>query len=220
MDSPGGFGAIFANGCGRDTIGAVLPFRSHGLVLALALSPQAQGADDAVALSPVASPAVVAPDRNAALVEAARRYLGRPYSFGGRGSYIDCMGLVFRAWTDAGRGDYRGLSVNPTELVSKRQLGAPVPGLSPVASHAVDYAVLRAGDVLFFLGTAENTNEPSLASLGGQPVWVWHMGLYSGGERRDFVVGDHYAASVVETSLPAYLANHPVYVGLFVVRPG
>lgn len=152
------------------------------------------------------------------LVDAARKYLGRPYSFGGRDANLDCMGLVFLAWQDAGRGTWDDLSVNPTEIVEKRQLGAPVRGLDGVLNANVRLGNFSPGDVIFFLGYAENPAEPAIATLDGVPAWVWHMGLYAGGG--NFVVGDHYAGKVVEIPLLTYLAKHANYVGVFVVRPG
>lgn len=154
-----------------------------------------------------------------ALVDASRKYLGRQYDFGGRGAELDCMGLVFLSWSDAGRGPWRRLSVNPTELVSKGQLGNPVDGASPIASGKLDPSQLVPGDILFFLGSPENPAEPALATLDGEPLWVWHMGMYTGGPGQDFIVGDHYAGQVVEEPLPAYLARHTGYVALYAVRP-
>lgn len=165
----------------------------------------------------VPPPPPALPAGQPALVEAARKYLGRPYSFGGRDANLDCMGLVFRAWQDAGRGAWDDLSVNPTEIVEKRQLGAPVPGLDGVPNASVSLSRFAAGDVIFFLGYARNPAEPSIATLDGVPAWVWHMGMYAGGG--NFVVGDHYAGKVVEIPLLTYLAKHDNYVGVFVVRP-
>ena len=160
------------------------------------------------------------PSRDAgtpALVEAARAYLGSPYTFGGRGRELDCMGLVFRAWQDAGRGAWDRLSVNPTEIVAKGQLGRPVPALDGVPNTKVNLLDFAPGDVIFFLGYARNYAEPSLAEIDGVPAWVWHMGLYAG--KGSFIVGDHYAGRVVEEPLLAYLARHDNYVGVYVVRP-
>ncbi|MBM4367980.1 MAG: C40 family peptidase [Deltaproteobacteria bacterium] len=151
------------------------------------------------------------------LVEAARRYLGRPYRFGGRGEQLDCMGLVFLAWSSADRGPWRKLSVNPTTLVAKGQLGQPAPGLDGVLAGDIDLALLAPGDVLLLLGWTENPSEPALTTLGGLPAWTWHMGLYSGGGR--FIVGDHYAGKVVEEPLLAHLGRHLEYAGLYAVRP-
>lgn len=164
--------------------------------------------------SALAAPPAEAPP----VVEAARRYLGRPYSFGERGAELDCMGLVFLSWADATGGRWRRLSVNPTEIVAKQQLGPPVPGLAGVLAADIDYGRFEPGDVIFFLGPDENPNEPALARVGGTPMWVWHMGMWTGGGR--FIVGDHFAGKVVEQDLEPYLAAHrDQYPGIYVVRP-
>jgi murein DD-endopeptidase len=52
-----------------------------------------------------AAPAVAAPQERAeAVIGAALQYLGRPYRLGGEGpNFLDCSGLVFRAFSDAGQ---------------------------------------------------------------------------------------------------------------------
>lgn len=193
------------------------------LSLLLTLAACAEPASAAAPAEP-APPAPVAPAPPAAtpapappLVERARAYLGRPYAFGGRGKSLDCMGLVFLAWEDAGRGRWRKLSVNPTTLVSRASLGQPVPGVSPAAAAGLDLGALAPGDVLFLLGYDENPAEPALATLAEGEAWVWHMGMYTGGG--NFIVGDHYAGRVVEEPLLPYLARHENYAGVYAVRP-
>lgn len=158
------------------------------------------------------------PEQQVAVVDAARSVLGVPYDLGGRlqrGRGLDCQGLVFFALQPIARCGWRSWSVNPTESV-RGELGVPVVGAAPVA--AVDVAaalsLLEPGDVLWFLAPMENPAEPSIASLGGVPHWVWHTGLYVGGGR--FVVGDHFAGAVVEEELVPYVNAH--YAGLFVSR--
>ncbi|MFZ5479127.1 MAG: C40 family peptidase [Myxococcota bacterium] len=178
-----------------------------------------------LACTPLPAPAIAEEPAPVAVAEpsppivlAARRYLGRPWRWGGRGETLDCLGLVFLAWSDVTGKPWRKLSVNPTTLVAEAQLGAPVPGLDGVRARRIDYELLRAGDVVYFLGPRRNPNEPSLVSIEGVPLWVWHVGLYSGGGR--FVVGDPFAGEVVETDLAAYLADHDDwYVGIYVTRP-
>jgi len=168
-----------------------------------------------------ASSVASAVDAPPPVVTAARRYLGRPYQFGARGRELDCMGLVFLAWADANDADWRKLSVNPSEIVAKRQLGAPVPGLDGVPTPRIDWKLLRPGDVIFLLGPPPNPAEPSLVTIDGVPEWVWHMGLYSGGDDHRFVVGDHFHGEVVEVALPAYLHSYAAwYDAIFVTRPG
>lgn len=168
--------------------------------------------------APTPAPVQVEPSP---LVDAARAYLGRPYSFGGRGEQLDCLGLIFRAWADVTGQSWRSLSVMPTTLVGREQLGAPVPGLAGVRTADIDWSVLRPGDFVLLLDPMENPAEPALVEVDGEPMWVWHTGLYAGGPKRTFIVGDHYAGQVVETPLPEYLREHAIaYSGLFVVRPG
>jgi hypothetical protein len=164
--------------------------------------------------------ALIAASWSASLVDAAREYVGRPYHFGGRDATLDCMGLVFRAWTDARGEAWSGISVNPTEIVSKRQLGGPVPRLDGVRTSDIDWSLLQPGDILFFLGPQENVREPSLVALGFAPMWVWHMGIYTDATRRRFIAGDHFAGEVAEMSLADYLVAHAdVYEGVYVTRP-
>ncbi len=156
----------------------------------------------------------------AALVTAARKYLGRPFRWGGRSSKLDCLGLCFLSWQDVTGTSWRKISVYPTKMVAKNQLGVPVPGLDGVRSSKIPWEQLQPGDFLLFLGAAENPAEPALTTVDGTPMWVWHTGLYSGGEDHRFIVGDHFAGKVVETSLSRYLREEGAgYDGLFVVRP-
>jgi cell wall-associated NlpC family hydrolase len=165
----------------------------------------------APAVPVVPEPAPLVLEAPSPLVDAARAYLGRPYRFGGRGERLDCMGLVFLAWSDVTGSPWRRLSVMPTELVARGQLGAPVPGADGV--REVELSRLQPGDVLYFLAAVENPAEPPLVALDGVPVWVWHMGLYSG--RGAFIASDPVRGRVVEA--PLTLRG---YAALFATRPG
>lgn len=157
----------------------------------------------------------------APLVTAARAYRGRKYKWAGRADTLDCMGLVFRAWTDVTGQRWEALSENPTELVAARSFGAPVPGLDGVLTEQIDWSLLRSGDVIFFLSRIPNPVEPSLVTLDGQPHWVRHMALYEGDLLRRFIAGEHTRGQVAELPLPGYLDVWRVmYQGIFVVRPG
>ncbi|MFN7133451.1 MAG: hypothetical protein ACK4N5_15330 [Myxococcales bacterium] len=82
---------------------------------------------------------------------------------------------------------------------------------------SLSLAMLQPGDVLYFVGAAENAAEPAVAELEGRRVWVWHTGLYAGEGR--FIVADHFAGEVVALELLPYLRAHAdVYAGLFVTR--
>lgn len=159
------------------------------------------------------------------LVQAAREFLGTPYEFGGRlrarvdgrREGLDCQGLVFLAAERIGRCGWRSFSVLNVDTVRTRELGAPVQGLAPVASAALDLERLQPGDYLMLVGPARNPAEAAIGQLDGVDVWVWHVGLYAG--QGKWIVGDHYAGAVVETDLAAYLAEHAdTYSGVFVTR--
>jgi len=155
------------------------------------------------------------------MVEHARELIGVPYQFGGRmkakGDGIDCQGVLFYAAERAGKCGWKSFSVFPTKTVETGELGTPVGSLAPVAAAKLDVALLEPGDVLFFVGPAENPAESSIGTLDGVPVWVWHTALYSG--TGHFIVGDHFAGEVVEPILTDYHREHAdIYTGLFVLR--
>jgi cell wall-associated NlpC family hydrolase len=154
-------------------------------------------------------------------VAAAREVLGVPYDFGGRlrdpADGIDCQGVLFYAAERVSACGWKSFSVMPTKSVPAGELGRAVAGMAPVASSELDLSRLQLGDVLLLVGYAQNPAEPSIGTLKGQPVWVWHTGLYSGEGR--WIVGDHFAGQAVEVDLKAYLAEHAdTYAGLVVTR--
>lgn len=163
--------------------------------------------------------ALLPPDHAERAVEQARKALGTPYVLGGRlrdaDDGLDCQGLVFFALQALSGCGWRSWSVMPTESV-KGELGLPVAGAAPVAAArlAEVLPVLEPGDVLWFVDTPENPAEPSIATLDGARVWVWHVGLYAGDGR--FLVGDHFAGKVVEEDLLTYTQQH--YAGIYVSR--
>jgi hypothetical protein len=154
-------------------------------------------------------------------VTAAREVLGVPYDFGGRlrdaQDGIDCQGVLFYAAERVGACGWKSFSVMPTKSVPAGELGVAVEGMAPVASSELDVSKLLPGDVLLLVGYGQNPAEPSIGTLKGQPVWVWHTGLYSGGGK--WIVGDHFAGKAVEVDLKQYLEEHSEsYVGLVVTR--
>ncbi len=155
------------------------------------------------------------------MVDAAREVVGVPYEFGGRmrrpGEGIDCQGVLFYAAEAVGECGWKSYDTKPTRSVKHGELGRPVPGLDPIASTELDLADLRPGDVILLVEATENPKEPAIAELHGEPVWVWHTGLYGG--NGTWLVGDHIAGEAVETDLLRYLRdNADAYTGLFVTR--
>jgi len=151
------------------------------------------------------------------MVARARELLGTPYALGGRqaGRALDCQGLVFLAARAVRRCSWRSYSVYPTVTARNGEFGAPVPGLSPVATAALDAGALQAGDVVMLLDGEENPAEPALTSLDGERQWVWHVGLASGDGR--WINADPFTGVVQEVPLATYLADHG-YAGVYVLR--
>lgn len=151
------------------------------------------------------------------LLAAARQLLGTPYELGARspGKGLDCQGVIFVAAQSVRSCSWRSYSVYPTKTVEWRELGEPVPGLSPVSRAELDTAKLEPGDHVMLLSPAENSAEPALTELGGAKQWVWHVGLYAGDGQ--WLNADPFAGKVAEQPLAAYLAEHD-YSGIYVTR--
>jgi hypothetical protein len=156
-----------------------------------------------------------------AFVSAARGTLGQRYEFGGRlrnGEGIDCLGVVLAGAERASHCSWKSYPPFPTKLVDQKLFGAPVSGLSPIGSAALDVSLLQSGDVIMLVASDENSAESAIGQLNGVNVWVWHVGVYSG--NGNWIVGDHFAGQSIETNLVGYLLAHAdTYSGLFVTRP-
>jgi hypothetical protein len=192
-----------------------------GLVVALLLAQLDAGVVSTPTLRVEGRPAAAreGPPVGAGL-EAARALLGSPYEWGGRlrgREGLDCMGVVLAAAEFASGCGWRSFSLKPTEVVATGVWGRPAPGLSPVATGALDPERLERGDVLLLVGPAANPAEPKVATLEGVDVWVWHVGLFLGDGEALF--GDHHAGATVTEPLVPYLRRHAdEYSGLFVLR--
>lgn len=152
-------------------------------------------------------------------VAAARELLALDYRFGGRlrhpGDGIDCQGVLFYAAERICPCGWKSYSTKPTESVARGELGRAVPGLDPVATSLLDTGKLEPGDIVLLLADAENPAEPSIATIGDQPVWVWHTGIHTGSGK--LLHADIFTGKVVEQDLRAYLEEHD-YAGIFVTR--
>jgi len=152
-------------------------------------------------------------------VAAARETLGLSYVFGGRlrngVDGIDCQGLVFYAAERICPCGWKSYSTQPTVSVARAELGRRVAGLDPVDSENLDLSLLMPGDVIMEVGAMENPAEPAIGKLNGKPVWVWHVGIYSGDG--NWLNANPFAGQVVEESLSNYLAEHRID-GIFVTR--
>ena len=115
------------------------------------------------------------------------------------GEGIDCQGVLFIAAESVSECGWKSFDTRPTRSVANRELGAPVTGMAPVRSDALDISQLRPGDILLLVGPGENSREPAIAKLDEVAVWVWHTGIYTGDG--NWIVGDHIAGEVVEDIL-------------------
>ncbi|OYT35860.1 hypothetical protein B6U91_02335 [Candidatus Pacearchaeota archaeon ex4484_71] len=153
-------------------------------------------------------------------VNAARRYIGVPYMEDGRDTKgnpgLDCMGLVFRAYSDVTGNPWTDFSVYPSVLVKRKQIGSPVKGLDGILKENLDISKLENGDVIYLLGNWK-INDSSLMEVEGKKYWPWHMGIYSDKENHFFLEADP-GAGVREHPFEDMLSSDGTKA-LFVTRP-
>ncbi|MGE3063619.1 MAG: hypothetical protein AB7T10_08310 [bacterium] len=115
------------------------------------------------------------------LFDKAYNYLNVPYSFNGRSNKkIDCMGLVFLAYTDVTGKRWQDLSVSPKQLIKSGKLGKAVEGFEGVIAKNADFTKLKVGDIIYLLFDYKCNNEGATVTIAEKDYWVWHMGLYAG----------------------------------------
>ncbi|HYV47583.1 MAG TPA: hypothetical protein VFA20_22145 [Myxococcaceae bacterium] len=158
------------------------------------------------------------PEKAKKAVAAARELVGKTYELGGRlrgAEGIDCQGVVFYALERIASCGWKSFSVNPTESVRFHELGEGVPGLFPVPTGELDPSLIQPGDVIMLLAPVENPAEPSMVTLGGERLWVWHVGLAIGDGK--WINADPFTAQVTEGDLLPYLREHE-YPSIAVTR--
>jgi hypothetical protein len=96
-----------------------------------------------------------------------------------------------------------------------KELGARVPGLDPVSTADLRTEYLLPGDIVLLVDAQENPAEPAIAKLNGEPVWVWHTGIYS--EDGKWIHADFFSSKVTEEDLKEFLHKH-TFGGIFVTR--
>lgn len=117
------------------------------------------------------------------LFNAAKKYLGVPYAWGGRSKKkLDCMGLIFLAYSNVTGKDWKKLSVYPSRLVKSGKLGHPVEGLDGIIADNIQNLTnrMRVGDIVYLLTPFKIIEDDSLAAIDSTGYWPWHMGIYAG----------------------------------------
>ncbi|MCL6500606.1 MAG: C40 family peptidase [Candidatus Pacearchaeota archaeon] len=117
------------------------------------------------------------------LLNAAEEYLGVPYAWGGRSKKeIDCMGLIFLAYSKITGKSWKNLSVYPSKLVKSGKLGKPVKGLDGVVADSIVNSInkMEVGDIIYLLTPSRVIEDDSLVAIDSTGYWPWHMGLYAG----------------------------------------
>src|SRR3989344_4117888 len=140
-------------------------------------------------------------------VENARKYLNEEYSWGGRltekNPGIDCLGLIFLAYSETYNMKWTEFSVNPSKIVKKEQLGKPVKGLEGVLVKDIDFSKLEEGDIIYLLTTSK-INDTSLAEINKIKYWPWHTGIYSD-KKNNLLLHAEPGNKVVESNFKNYL---------------
>src|SRR3989344_3673619 len=149
------------------------------------------------------------------IVEYARGYLNTEYNFGGRltknNPGLDCLGLLFLAYSKATKTSWLGLSVNPSQLVKSKKLGEPVKGLEGILCKEVDVSRLEEGDVIYLLSRIA-LNDRSLVKINGVDYWPWHVILYSN-KKRNLSLEANPVLGVVELDFDEILkSNEAIFV--------
>lgn len=91
---------------------------------------------------------------------------------------IDCQSLIFFAYEQALGRAWTRYSVIPSVSIRRGELGRPVAGLDGALRDEVKPALLRRGDVLFFLLAGYNLDaDQALFERTGTKYGTWHTGL-------------------------------------------
>lgn len=152
-------------------------------------------------------------------VETARGYLDETYSWGGRltkkNPGIDCLGLIFLSYSKTFEVPWKNFSVNPSEIIEKKQLGKPVKGLDGILVKNVDISKLEEGDIIYLLTTSP-IEDKYIAEINGIKYWPWHTGIYSDKEKNLFLEANP-GSKVIERNFSEVIHQKPTKA-IFVTR--
>ena len=126
------------------------------------------------------------------IVQAAEKYLGVEYVFGGRMGRcccrkksclkgIDCQSLIFFAFEEVFKTKWTKFSTMPSVNIKRKEFGNPVKGLNGVLKNEIDVKKLKKGDVVFWLLKDYNQGVDKPLLIKGEDQYnVWHTGIVHG----------------------------------------
>lgn len=156
-------------------------------------------------------------------IKEAEKYLGTSFKWEGRDTKknpsLDCLGLVFRAYSKATNQDWTKYPVKPWEMISQRTFGPPVKGLDGVLKKDIDYNKLREGDVVHILSTikAEESWKP-MAVINETNYYGHHLVIYIGGDKMVHANPYFFPEEVIIHSFKKFLDATPL-AAIYVTRP-
>ena len=128
---------------------------------------------------------------------------------------LDCLGLIFLAYSKTYNKKWTEISINPSEIVKKEQLGKPVKGLEGILKDSINFSALEEGDIIYLLSASEIKDKP-LAKINGINYWPWHTGIYSD-KKNNLLLHAEPGKKVVETDFKEYL-NRTITDGIFITE--
>ena len=167
------------------------PLSVAGLVASLAFGAIAQPAPEQIALRQL--PQVETSIRSdkaekSTLADAARKYMGTPYEWGGRNTKknpnLDCLGLLFLAIRDNAGVPWRSWSVYPYKLIPQLDRNSTRKTVLFSQDPLLDSSAvskIKEGDLIFFLADIpSNDDRPMARDSSGKDLYVCHTAVYGG----------------------------------------
>lgn len=155
-------------------------------------------------------------------VQNARNYLNTEWIYGGRltkkNPGLDCLGVVFLAHAKTYGTKWFDISVYPSKIIEKEQLGKPVKSLDGVLNDSIDFSKLEEGDVIYFMDEESNSDK-HVSEIDNLKYWVWHTGIYSDKEKNLFLHASPWDNKVQEEDFKNFLDEHNShYDAIFITR--
>lgn len=159
------------------------------------------------------------------ILEEAKKYVGVRYKFGGRNiNGLDCMGLIFLAYSKVTGRDWRKLSVYPSKIIKSGDFGNPVEGLNGVIIEENNVkeviSKMEIGDIIYFLVPYEVGKDKPIVSINEKNYWCLHMAIYAGNGKilhaNPFIDDSNKAEVIIE--LIENFVNRTNIKTLFVTR--